>query len=153
MGKVFRATYYLVKSNKAFKKFPIQIELEELEGIKFMESYKNDKSVHEAIINIAQEIENKNLEKAACCIFVSFLCDGSTDLSTIEKELRHIILLDPDMHEVKMKFFSDLSVFEIFQSKGVSDVIGKKIYFASDSAMVNSGLKNGLITKMHNNFG
>ena len=31
-----------------------------------MESYKNNKSVHEVIINIAEEIENKNLEKVAC---------------------------------------------------------------------------------------
>ena len=40
------------------------------------------------------------------------------------------------------------------RSKGVSNVIGKKIlYFASDGATMNSGLKNGLITKMHKNFG
>ena len=43
---------------------------------------------------------------------------------------------------------------ETFQSKGVSDVTGKKIsYFPSDSANVNNGLKNGLITKMCKNFG
>ena len=43
---------------------------------------------------------------------------------------------------------------ETFRSKGVSDVIRKKIlYFASDDATVNSGLKNGLITKMRENFG
>ena len=41
-----------------------------------------------------------------------------------------------------------------FQSKGISDVIGKKIlYFPSDSATINSGLKNGLTTKMWENFG
>ena len=56
MGKIFWAAYYLIKSNQAFKKFPLLIELEE--GIKFMESYKNNKSVHEVIINIAEEIEN-----------------------------------------------------------------------------------------------
>ena len=61
MWKMFRAAYYLVKSNQAFKKFCLLIELEEREGIKFMESYKNDKSVREVIINIAEEIENKNL--------------------------------------------------------------------------------------------
>ena len=38
MGKIFWAAYYLVKSNEAFKKFSLLIELEELEGIKFMES-------------------------------------------------------------------------------------------------------------------
>ena len=43
---------------------------------------------------------------------------------------------------------------KIFRSKAVSDVIGKKIlYFASDGSAVNSGLKNGLITKMCENFG
>ena len=43
---------------------------------------------------------------------------------------------------------------ETFQSKGVSDFTGKKIsYFPSDSANVNNGLKNGLITKMCKNFG
>ena len=41
---------------------------------------------------------------------------------------------------------------ETFQSKGVSDVIGKKIYFPSNGATVNSGLKNGLITKMRKKF-
>ena len=98
MGKIFWAAYYLVKSNQAFKKFPLIIELEELEGIKFMESYKNYKSVREVIINIAEEIENENLEKVGCCNFVSFLCDASADLSTTEKELMYIISLDPDMH-------------------------------------------------------
>ena len=52
-----------------------------------MESYKNDKSVREVIINIAEEIENENFEKVAHCNFVAFLCDGSTDSSTTEKDL------------------------------------------------------------------
>ena len=43
-----------------------------------MESYKNDKSVREIIINIAEEIENENLEKVTRN-FLSFLCDASTD--------------------------------------------------------------------------
>ena len=38
MVRIFQAAYYLVKSNQAFKKFPLLIELEDLEGIKFMES-------------------------------------------------------------------------------------------------------------------
>ena len=59
-----------------------------------MESYKNYKSVCEVIINIAEEIESENLEKVACCNFVSFLCDESTDSSTTEKELIYIIFLD-----------------------------------------------------------
>ena len=70
-----------------------------------MESYKNNKSVREVIINTTEEIENENLEKVTHCYFVSFLCDGSTDLSTTEEELMHIIV-DPDMHEVQLKFFS-----------------------------------------------
>ena len=70
-----------------------------------MESYKTNKSVREAIINIAEEIENENLEKVARCNFVSFLFDGSTDPSTTEKELIYIIFLDPDTHEVQLKFF------------------------------------------------
>ena len=56
-----------------------------------MESYKNDKSVRELIINIAVEIENKNLEKVVRCNFVSYLCDRSRDSSTTEKELMYII--------------------------------------------------------------
>ena len=67
-----------------------------------MELYK---SVCEVIINIAEEIENNNLERVAHCDFVSFLCDGSADLSTTEKELICINFLDPDMHEVQLKFF------------------------------------------------
>ena len=72
----------------------------------------------------------------------------------------YIIFSDPDMHEVQLKFFSLRNAIsqtsegvmetylETFQSKGVSDVIGKKIlYFASDGTTVNSGLKNGLITE------
>ena len=41
---------------------------------------------------------------------------------------------------------------ETFQSKGVPNAIGKKIYFPSNGATVNSGLKNGLITKMRKKF-
>ena len=51
MGKIFQAAYYLVKSNQAFKKFPLLIEFEELEGIKLMESYKDDQSVCEVIMD------------------------------------------------------------------------------------------------------
>ena len=69
----------------------------------------------------------------------------------------YIIFSDPDMHEVQLKFFSlrnaisqtSEGLMETYlESKGVSDVIGKKIlYFASDGTTVNSGLKNGLITE------
>ena len=131
-----------------------------------MESYKNDKSVCEVITTIAEEIENENLEKVAHCYFVSFFCDRSTDSSTTEKEVMLIIFLDPTMHKVQLKFFylrnaisqsSEVlmeTFLETFQSKGVSDITEKKIsYFPSDSANVNSGLKNGLITKMCENFG
>ena len=78
----------------------------------------------------------------------------------------YIIFLDPDTHEVQLKFFSLRNTIshtyeglmetflETFQSKGVSDVIGTKIlYFAFDGATVNSSSKNGLITKMRENFG
>ena len=71
MGKMFRATYYLVKSNQAFKKFTLLIELEELKGIKFLESYKNDKSVCEVIINIAE-----NFKKVTCCNFFRVCTNG-----------------------------------------------------------------------------
>ena len=37
-----------------------------------MESYKNDKSVREVIINIAEEIENENLEEVARCNLLPF---------------------------------------------------------------------------------
>ena len=40
-----------------------------------------------------------------------------------------------------------------FQSKGVSDVSGNKIYFASDSDTVHSDLKNELITKIQKKSG
>ena len=56
-----------------------------------MESYKNDGSVWEVIIKIAEEIENENLEKVAHCSYVFLLCDGSTDTSKTEKELMYII--------------------------------------------------------------
>ena len=146
MGKIFWAAYYLIKSNQAFKKFPLLIELEE--GIKFMESYKNNKSVHEVIINIAEEIENKNLEKVACSNFVSFLCDGSTDSSTTEKELMYIIFFRSWHAWGTIEVFSLRNAMsqnseglmetflKTFQSKGVSDVSGNKIYFASDSDTV-----------------
>ena len=107
-------------------------------------------------------MKNENLENVARCNFVSFLCDGSTDLSANEKELMKIIFLDPDTHEIQFMFFLPQKCYlseglmetflETFQSKGVSDVIGKKIYFPSNGATVNSGLKNGLITKMGKKF-
>ena len=88
--------------------------------------------------------------------------NGLTDSPRTAKELMYIIFLDPDVHEVQLKFFSlrnaifqtSEGILETFQSTAVSDVIGKKIlYFASDNATVNSGFKNGLITKICKNFG
>ena len=106
MEKLFRAAYYLVKSNRPFKKFPLLLELEELEGLKFLDSYKNDKSVREFIMSIAEELNGENLEKISRCNFFSLLCDGSTDSSITEKELMYILFLDPDTHEIKLVFFS-----------------------------------------------
>ena len=71
MGKIFRATYYLVKSNQAFKQFPLLLQPEELEGIKLIKSYKNDKSVCEVIINIAE-----NFKKVTCCNFFRVCTNG-----------------------------------------------------------------------------
>lgn len=72
-----------------------------------MESSKNHKSVCEIIINIEEEkvFSYENLVKVPRCNFISFLCNGSTDSSTSEKELICIIVLDPDTHEVQLKFF------------------------------------------------
>ena len=54
MEKIFRAAYYLIKSNQAFRNFSLLIELEELEGIKFTKSYKNDESAREVCLLILQ---------------------------------------------------------------------------------------------------
>ena len=76
------------------------------------------------------------------------------------------IFLDPDTHEVQLKFFSLRNAIshtseglmetflETFQSKGVSDVIGTKIlYFAFDGATVNSSLKKWVDYKNAREFG
>ena len=78
----------------------------------------------------------------------------------------YIIFLDPDTHEVQLKFFSLRNAIshtseglmetflETFQSKGVSDVIGTKIlYFAFDGATVNSSLKKWVDYKNAREFG
>ena len=43
-----------MKSNQTFRNFSLLIEIEELEGIKFTESYKNDESAREVCLLILQ---------------------------------------------------------------------------------------------------
>ena len=96
-------------------------------------------------------------EKLLKSNFISILCDGSTDLSVIEKECVYVQFVEPSSMKINVTFLSlqDLSsqdassiyeaIKKAFTEVELETCLDKIIFSASDGAAVNTGLKNGLI--------
>ena len=89
--------------------------------------------------------------------FVSVLCDGSTDSSSLEKELTYVVFVDPDTFFPCCTFFAlkepvsqdakgiKSTIEMAFKERGLTSILEKLVFLSSDGTATNSGLVNGLI--------
>jgi hypothetical protein len=98
--KLMDIAYLLAKEEMPFKKFGAIVNLEKRHGVHLGDTYNNSKAAAEFTTTIGAEIED-NLKTALDKVdLFSICCDGSTDVSIIEKELIYV------------KFINDSGVIE-----------------------------------------
>ena len=93
------------------------------------------------------------------------MTDGTTDAAISEQEVIYILYLDTGVFEPRISFFylqelhvdQDAEILkkaieDAFRENDMEDALQKIVYFGSDGTYTNSGLKDGLITKLKNDF-
>ena len=167
ISKLHDIAYYIALKGCAFTDFVDLVELEKLHEVKFQAgSYENESACRDFINNIAEYFFRKELyEKLICVNFIAILCDGSTDRSVIEQEVVYVIFTDPDTFKPALCFFEVLGLDSSQDARGICDaikatfknhnleyVLDKLVFFSSDEASVNSGIKSGLIALFHEEY-
>ena len=135
------------------------IELEKLDNVKFFPggSYENESACRDFVNSCANLIFNEEVkEKLLKSNFISILCNGSTDLSVIKKECIYVQFVEPSSMKISVALLSlqDLpsqdasgiseAIKKAFTEVGLETCLDKIVFLASDDAVVNTGLKNGL---------
>ena len=90
MLKLFRTAFCIVKNNFSQRSFPALITLQECNGLRLGKAYRNRMAVSSFISSISCVMQNEVIEKVKSAEFFSLLLDGSTDVSTTEKEIVYV---------------------------------------------------------------
>ena len=158
--KLFHVAYSVAKRGRPYTDFMDIIELEKLHNVKFFRggSYKNESTCRDFVNSCANLIFNEEVKgKLLQSNFISILCDGSTDWLVIEKECIYVQFVEPSSMKINVAFLSlqDLpsqdasgiyeAIKKAFTEVGLETCLDKIIFLALDGAAVNTGLKNGLI--------
>ena len=88
MEKLFHVSYLIGIKGRPYSDFTDLLELEKLHDVKFMPSgkYENESACRTFLRHCSQAIFDKDVKsKLSRANFISVLCDGSTDISVIEK--------------------------------------------------------------------
>ena len=160
LKKLFDLAYLIAKKGRPYSDFSDFVALEKLHGVKYCVRYDHRNACSEFIKCISENLFEGNVKQKLTCVnFVTVLCDGSTDSAVIEKECIYVLFVDPDTFEPTMSFFSlkdvpsqdaigiEASIRAAFREHGLENLTDRVVFLASDGASVNSGLKNGLISK------
>jgi hypothetical protein len=82
----FNTAYYLSKSERPYSDFEGLVELQEKNGAKYNESYRNERSTANFVDTCGQVMKNTLLKDLSSTKYYSVLMDGSTDSSVTEQE-------------------------------------------------------------------
>ena len=162
--KLFEVAYFIAKKGRPFSDYHDFLELEKLHGVKYDLLYNNRNACVDFIRYIKKSLFDISvISKLKRVNFITVLCDGATDVAIIEKECIFILFLDPDNFSPSMTFFSlkdvpsqdaegiESAIRDAFTENGLSHLLFRMVFFSSDGASVNSGLKHGLIAQFHKN--
>ena len=150
---------YISLKAQPFSNFKEQLEIEQMQGVKYSRAYKNDKACKNFIFGIAEYCFGKNIKnKLASVNFLEVLCDGSTENSITEQEVVYVIFTDPETHLPVLKFFHIIvssvsqdapilkqALTDLFKENSLELALEKIIFLSSDGASVNCGKNSGLI--------
>lgn len=155
MDKLYRSAYYLVKKERPFSDFEPILELQELNGLKIGDRYRNDKGAKDFVCHIAEHYVDKLKSLLQNGNYFSVFCDGSTDRTESEKEVIMIRVLEnfyPKMIYLKLeeppstKANGILSAINnAFQSLDFPEYKQKLVGFGTDGANVMLGHRAGVV--------
>ena len=101
--------YYLSKSERPYSDFEELLQLQEKNGAKYYQSFRNDRCAANLVDTCGQVIKNPIVEDLLRAKYYSVLMDGSTDSGVTEQELIYVLYLSKnEIPEVKC--FSVVSV-------------------------------------------
>ena len=154
------------KEDVAMKKFPKLCDLQEKNGLKLGENYRNDKSCREFVDAIAETSRDDICNDVKSAKFLCVLADGTTDRAVIEQEAVYVRYVDND-GEIQTKM-ADCVALKSGDAKGVLEGINKGLQSVGvdeqvlkeklvacnfDGAAVNMGKDNGVAKQIQDNIG
>ena len=107
--KLFHAAYSVAKRGRPYTGFMDITELGKLHNVKFFPGglYQNESACCDFVSSCANHIFNEEVkEKLLKSNFICLLCDGSTDLSVIEKECIYTQFVEPSSMKINVAFLS-----------------------------------------------
>ena len=158
----FRNVHAVVMSNRPFSDYVWLNELDKCKGIDKGDTYNNEKAAFIFLQSIADVERDKNVVTIQNVKFFSLTMDGSTDDASVEQET--LFLRFCHRGKVQHKFIAigepettcseDLYNFVIEQlrSKNLLDQMNKCVGFGSDGASNMTGLRNGLISRLKEDY-
>ena len=159
MRNHFNSAYYLCKKERPYSDFKDLIILQEKNGMKKSESYKNDRAAASFVDIIGWEMRSEFLNELKQARYFTLLTDGSTDSSILEQEVLYVLFVSSDGY-AKVKFFAietpehahadglKAMISESFERVGITEFHLKLVHFNVDGASVNMGIHRGLGVKL-----
>ena len=144
------------------------MELEKLHGVRFLQScaYENDLACKLFVHYASKSLYEKELkDKIKKTNFITILADGATDAALTEKEVIYIIFVDRDDFKPHLAFLDVKSVASqdaegitdaitcAFEDCDIRDKLQNIVFFESDGAAVNSGLRAGVTRQLQRKYG
>nr|XP_006822890.1 PREDICTED: zinc finger protein 862-like [Saccoglossus kowalevskii] len=158
---IFRTAYYLAKNEKPFSDFADLLTLQEINGVKIGNTYRNDKQAASFIGFIGESIRRHVADSINESGLYSVLIDSSTDRAVVEEEIIYVRMLE-DCRPVT-KFLSLQAMprgtaesiitaidagFRVEMGLGGNEWRERLVAMASDGAAVMVGNRSGVMTRI-----
>ncbi|XP_038065720.1 E3 SUMO-protein ligase KIAA1586-like [Patiria miniata] len=159
--KLIDIAYVVCKTEKPFTLFPYICKLEIRHGVELGTSYHTEKKCAEFASCVAEVLKEdlmndlKDTPK-----YLTIFIDGSTDVSTTERELMYILYIHegvPTVKFLKLEHLASANASSIVAA--IKSVMGhfnlsnhSLVAFVSDGASVNFGRNSGVVTRLRQEY-
>ena len=155
MRVCFNTVYYLAKLERPFSNFPQLLSLQQKNGVKQFENYKNDRAAANLCDATGKTLKDDLVKDLVDAKYYSLPTDGSTDSGVLKQELIYILFLNRS-GRAEVKFYGIESpdhanavglkhaVELAFTRVGITDFTSSLFGLNVDGASVNTGIHGGL---------
>jgi hypothetical protein len=161
---LIRSAHAVAKQNRPITDYQWLCKLDKCKGLAVGETYQNNKACLKFIETIAVTVQESTINLCDHAKFISFMMDGTTDISGDEQET--IYIRTAQQGQVFTRFLAIGSpkstcsdqlyehVLETFKNTGIDGYVeqGKMVGFGSDGASNMTGVNTGLTTQLKNDY-